>query len=137
MAACYVGPRIGRFDKGLENPFPTGDPKTMVVGTFILWWGWVAFNSGSSYGVSNGKWELAARAGAGTVLASMGAGVTTLALSTWKHKGKANAYECISGVISALGKDIILKLSEFPNRFSSNQLQSTRVVTCFQCKTRA
>lgn len=30
-------------------------------GTFMLWWGWLAFNTGSTYGVSKYKWRLAAR----------------------------------------------------------------------------
>lgn len=104
VASWYLGPRIGRFDKGHKNPYAPNNPKLMIMGTFILWWGWVAFNSGSSYGVSNGKWEIGARAGAGTVLSSFGAGAVTLLLSLWRHKGKADTIECAAGCLSALGE---------------------------------
>lgn len=110
VAAWYLGPRIGRYDKtrsdkGIENPFTPCDRKTMITGCFILWWGWVAFNAGSSCGVTNGRWVLGARAGAATVLSSMASGTTTFFLSLWRHKGKADALECVSGVLSALGKN--------------------------------
>lgn len=80
------------------------DPLTVVIGLFILWWGWIGFNSGSSYGVTNGKWEFAARAGAGTTLATMSAGMTSILFSLARHKGKVDVFEVISGILSALGK---------------------------------
>lgn len=103
VAAWYIGPRIGRFDKGTDPP-AMGDPMTVCIGLFILWWGWIGFNSGSSYGLADGKWEAAARAGAGTTLATMAAGVTSIFFSLIKHKGIVDVFEVISGVISALGK---------------------------------
>lgn len=45
-----LGPRLGRYDKGLD-PLPLGAPVNAVLGLFVLWWGWLAFNSGSTYGV--------------------------------------------------------------------------------------
>lgn len=77
---------------------------TVMIGLFILWWGWIGFNSGSSYGITNGKWEFAARAGAGTTLATMGGGMTSILCSLTKHKGKVDVFEVISGILSALGK---------------------------------
>uniref|UniRef100_A0A1I7X5Y1 Ammonium_transp domain-containing protein n=1 Tax=Heterorhabditis bacteriophora TaxID=37862 RepID=A0A1I7X5Y1_HETBA len=61
----------------------------------MLWWGWLAFNTGSTYGVSSGKWHLAAnkgdgevdsndkqfRSAVGTIMASTGGGVTSLLIS--------------------------------------------------------
>jgi len=40
-----LGPRIGRYDKG-TGPLPLGSPVNAVMGLFVLWWGWLAFNSG-------------------------------------------------------------------------------------------
>lgn len=101
-AAWYIGPRIGRFDKGTEPP-PLGDPMSICIGCFILWWSWIGFNAGSSFGVTNGKWEFAARAGAGTTLATMSGGMTAILFSLWRHKGKVDVYEVVSGILAALG----------------------------------
>lgn len=84
-----------------------GNPMNVCLGLFIVWWGWIGFNAGSSYGVTGGKWEFAVRAGAGTTLASMCAGVTSLLFSIIKHKGKVDVYEVISGVLSALGETLL------------------------------
>lgn len=35
----------------------------LISGTFMLWWAWLAFNCGSTFGVDNGLWKLAAKAG--------------------------------------------------------------------------
>jgi ammonia channel protein AmtB len=54
-----LGPRLGRWEiKG--NP-PMGSPTNALVGLFMLWWGWLAFNSGSTFGVTGNKWRLAAK----------------------------------------------------------------------------
>lgn len=74
------------------------------LGLFIIWWGWIGFNAGSSYGITGGKWEFAARAGAGTTLASMVGGFSSLLMSIARHKGKVDVSEVIAGVLSALGE---------------------------------
>ena len=42
---------------------------------FMLWWGWLGFNCGSTFGVSGGKWKLASRSAVCTINASCGGGV--------------------------------------------------------------
>lgn len=84
-----------------------GNPMNVCLGLFIVWWGWIGFNAGSSYGVTGGKWEFAVRAGAGTTLASMSGGIASLLFSIIKHKGKVDVYEVISGVLSALGETLL------------------------------
>lgn len=48
------------------------------MGLFVLWWGWLAFNSGSTYGVSGAKWQYAARAAVQTMMGSFGGGIFSL-----------------------------------------------------------
>ena len=45
-----MGPRLGRWQ--LEGDPPMGSPANAVIGLFMLWWGWLAFNAGSSFGIS-------------------------------------------------------------------------------------
>lgn len=53
-SAYMLGPRLGRYDNG-PAPLPLGSPVNAVLGLFVLWWGWLAFNSGSTYGVNEIK----------------------------------------------------------------------------------
>lgn len=44
-----VGPRVGRFNKdGSANTIPGHNMPLIALGTFILWFGWLAFNAGSA-----------------------------------------------------------------------------------------
>ena len=44
-------PKLKRMGKGPEMASPTN----VVLGTFMLWWGWLGFNCGSTFGVSGGN----------------------------------------------------------------------------------
>lgn len=72
-SAMMLGPRLGRYAKGTD-PLPLGNPVNACMGLFVLWWGWLAFNSGSTYGVSGAKWIYAARAAVMTMMGSFGGG---------------------------------------------------------------
>ena len=32
-----------------------------ILGLFMLWWGWLSFNAGSTFGISGNKWRLSAK----------------------------------------------------------------------------
>ena len=49
-AAKWIGPRLGRWD--IKGDPPMGSPGNTVIGLFMLWWGWLAFNAGSTFGIS-------------------------------------------------------------------------------------
>ena len=53
IATLYLKPRKGRFDSSYE--LEMASPTNAVLGTFMLWWGWLGFNCGSTFGVSKGK----------------------------------------------------------------------------------
>lgn len=65
-SAVMLGPRLGRYANGID-PLPLGNPVNACMGLFVLWWGWLAFNSGSTYGISGSKWIYSARAAVMTV----------------------------------------------------------------------
>lgn len=100
-AGIMLGPRLHRYDHGNDSP-PMGNPINACVGLFFLWWGWLAFNSGSTYGLSGAKWEYAARSAFMTILASFGGGVYAVAHSFIKHKGKLDPSDLINGILGAL-----------------------------------
>ncbi len=52
--AVLLGPRIGKFNKdGSANAIPGHNIPFVVVGTFILLFGWMGFNPGSTLGASD------------------------------------------------------------------------------------
>merc|ERR1719324_147056 len=50
--AKVLGPRIGRFEASKVNPMPGHNASLVVLGTFILWFGWYGFNPGSTLGIT-------------------------------------------------------------------------------------
>jgi Amt family ammonium transporter len=50
VGAAIVGKRTGRFDPEFEDEFQPHSQPLIVLGTFILWFGWCGFNSGSTLG---------------------------------------------------------------------------------------
>ena len=84
--AFIEGPRIGRFDKsGNAGMVFRGHSAALVVlGTFLLWFGWYGFNPGSfvhilvPYTGFRGNWTGVGRTAVTTTLAGCSAAITTL-----------------------------------------------------------
>ncbi|GFG38745.1 hypothetical protein Cfor_02773, partial [Coptotermes formosanus] len=100
-SAMMLGPRLGRYDMGSE-PLPLGSPVNAVMGLFVLWWGWLAFNSGSTYGVSGAKWHYAARAAVQTMMGSFGGGCIGLAYSMFLRQGRLDIMDLINSILGSL-----------------------------------
>ncbi|KAL9269841.1 Ammonium transporter 1 member 2-like protein [Drosera capensis] len=86
--ALIEGPRIGRFDHSGRSVVLRGHSASLVVlGTFLLWFGWYGFNPGSfltivkAYGGNGGyygQWSGIGRTAVTTTLAGSTAALTTL-----------------------------------------------------------
>eukprot|EP00475_Leptophrys_vorax_P005755 TRINITY_DN13485_c0_g1_i1.p1 TRINITY_DN13485_c0_g1~~TRINITY_DN13485_c0_g1_i1.p1 ORF type:complete len:516 (+),score=28.68 TRINITY_DN13485_c0_g1_i1:214-1761(+) len=83
--ALIEGPRLGRFDKGGRPMEMKGHSATLVVlGSFLLWFGWYGFNPGSfiritlPYSDVEGNWTFVGRTAVTTTLAGCAAAVNTL-----------------------------------------------------------
>ncbi|XP_019181511.1 PREDICTED: ammonium transporter 1 member 1 [Ipomoea nil] len=88
--ALIEGPRIGRFDRSGRSVALRGHSASLVVlGTFLLWFGWYGFNPGSfnkilvtypdaAVGGSYGQWSAVGRTAVTTTLAGCTAALTTL-----------------------------------------------------------
>ncbi|KAG5897809.1 hypothetical protein JTB14_011809 [Gonioctena quinquepunctata] len=100
-SALMLGPRLGRYDNGI-TPLPLGNPVNAVMGLFVLWWGWLAFNSGSTYGLSGEKWHYAARAAVMTMMSTFGGGTVSIFFTMYKLKGKIGAIDIINGILGSL-----------------------------------
>jgi Amt family ammonium transporter len=88
VGACAVGPRNGRFNEsGVDqDAFSPHNLPFLVLGTFILWFGWYGFNCGSTLGVSGGLDKLAAVVAMNTTISASvgGLGVLVLRLAVTK-----------------------------------------------------
>ncbi|KAK8761838.1 hypothetical protein V5799_026891 [Amblyomma americanum] len=101
VAAAMLKPRHGRYDRGTEPP-PMGSPTNALVGMFMLWWGWLGFNCGSTFGVSGHKWKYAARSAIVTINSSVGGGITALIFSYAVNSRKFSVIKLINGILASL-----------------------------------
>ncbi|XP_071102710.1 putative ammonium transporter 3 [Haliotis cracherodii] len=101
VASLLLKPRLGRYDHGTD-PLPMCSPANAIVGTFMLWWGWLAFNCGSTFGISGGKWQLAAKAAVTTLMASTGGGSAGVIISYVFQKRKFDVGYLINSVLGSL-----------------------------------
>ena len=65
-----------------------GSPTNALIGLYMLWWGWLAFNAGSTFGVTDNKWQLSARACCTTMMASVAGGWVALVQSYFMNNKK-------------------------------------------------
>ncbi|XP_045215152.2 putative ammonium transporter 3 [Mercenaria mercenaria] len=105
VATFLLKPRHGRYREGqkaTENPLPMGNPTNALIGMFMLWWGWLAFNCGSTFGISGGKWKLAAKAAITTLNGSMGGGIIGILFSYVIKKGVFDVGYLVNSILGAL-----------------------------------
>jgi len=82
VGAIAVGPRKGRFDAGTDvAEFDPHNMPLIVLGTFILWFGWYGFNCGYTLGLSSADAvKLAAVVAMNTTLSASSGGLMVLVL---------------------------------------------------------
>uniref|UniRef100_A0A1I8I3N9 Ammonium_transp domain-containing protein n=1 Tax=Macrostomum lignano TaxID=282301 RepID=A0A1I8I3N9_9PLAT len=106
VATVLLKPRTGRFGESggdYSHPAPQmGCPTNVMLGLFMLWWGWLGFNCGSTFGIRGGKWKLAARSAVTTIMASVGGGLSSLGLTFAICRGKYDIADIVNGVLGGL-----------------------------------
>ncbi|KAJ3691855.1 hypothetical protein LUZ61_021019 [Rhynchospora tenuis] len=104
--ALIEGPRRGRFEPNRVD-IRGHDASLVVLGTFLLWFGWYGFNPGSftvidkTYGPSgsiNGQWSAVGRTAVTTTLAGSVAGLTTL-FAKYMKTGQWKAMDVCNGIL--------------------------------------
>jgi Amt family ammonium transporter len=100
--ALIVGPRIGKFNRdGKPNAIPGHDLTYVMLGCFILAFGWFGFNPGSTLGASsNGNLRISSVA-VNTMLAGM-AGSFSAMFYMWFRYGKPDASMTANGLLAGL-----------------------------------
>ncbi|KAI6226501.1 Ammonium transporter [Aphelenchoides fujianensis] len=95
VATIYLKPRQGRF--GDNSSHQMSNPTGALLGT----WGWLGFNTGSTFGVVVGRWRLAAKSAVVTILSSMGGGCISIVISLiWTKRCQVDLL--IDGLLASL-----------------------------------
>jgi len=104
VATIFLGPRKGRFDgtRPISDFFPSS-PTSQCFGLLSLWWGWIGFNCGSSFGITDDRWVVAIRCAVTTVNSTVGGGLASLLYTSWRTKGRLIIPEhVINGILGSL-----------------------------------
>ncbi|XP_014673215.1 PREDICTED: putative ammonium transporter 3 [Priapulus caudatus] len=101
VGTLMLKPRMGRYAAG-SAALPMGSPTNALVGLFMLWWGWLGFNCGSTYGITGHKWKLTAKSAITTINASIGGGITGCFISYLTRDWKLNVADLINSILGAL-----------------------------------
>lgn len=100
--ALILGPRIGKFGTdGRANPIPGHNIPYAVLGTIILWFGWMGFNPGSTLSVDFGGFGYFAYVALLTNLAGA-AGAITGVVVAWLKLGKPDISMMLNGALGGL-----------------------------------
>ncbi|ELT96437.1 hypothetical protein CAPTEDRAFT_62344, partial [Capitella teleta] len=101
VATTILRPRHGRFGQEGKTPM-MGSPTNVVLGTFMLWWGWLGFNCGSTFGVSGDKWKLAIRSAMATLNSSLAGGIMGCLISYIFKKRTFDVPYMVNGILGSL-----------------------------------
>merc|ERR1719333_665579 len=104
VGAAVIGTRTGRWDPDKEDEFIPHSGPLIVLGTFILWFGWCGFNSGSTLGMSDsGTAMVVAHVMMNTTLSAATGGMTVFLLMfalTKKYDCAALCNGILAGLVS-------------------------------------
>jgi Amt family ammonium transporter len=97
VGAQVLGPRLGKFGaNGSVRAIPGHSAPMVVVGTFILAFGWFGFNAGSTLSGTDGRLAIVA---VNTML-SCAAGAFAACLYTWSRFGKPDLSMMCNGLLA-------------------------------------
>ena len=103
--AKAVGPRAGRFDPLTGRPVELrGHSSTLVVlGTLLLWVGWLGFNVGSTPSiVADGATEMAARTAVRTTLSASAGSLAAIAFARCRKQTVWSLEHACNGLLAGL-----------------------------------
>ncbi|GAA5315975.1 MAG: ammonium transporter [Candidatus Pelagadaptatus aseana] len=96
--AMVLGPRLGRFDEsGKPQALPGHSLVLATIGVFVLWFGWLGFNAGSTLEASDAIAGIVVN----TVLSAAAGAVACMVISTMV-RGRVEVEKVLNGVIGGL-----------------------------------
>jgi Amt family ammonium transporter len=99
VTSRILGPRIGKYtSEGRSNPIPPHNIPFVMVGTFILAFGWFGFNAGSTLAGTDGQLAIVA---VNTMLASASGAFAAYLFTAWKF-GKPDPSWLANGMLAGL-----------------------------------
>ncbi|EFJ47052.1 hypothetical protein VOLCADRAFT_92451 [Volvox carteri f. nagariensis] len=109
IGAILCGPRMGRFEDGVQKDIPGHDVSSVSLGSLMLWFGWFGFNCGSTYiYMSDGgpaASSAVSRVALNMTLCASAAGMTSLVLASLLSGGSAGTFDlgvCCNGLMAGL-----------------------------------
>lgn len=100
VGAWMLGPRIGRFkEDGTPRVISGHNLPLVMIGVFILWFGWYGFNAGSTLGM--GEPGVVARIAMNTTLAPAMGAIAAM-LTAWIKFGKPDLTIALNGALAGL-----------------------------------
>src|SRR4051794_1062815 len=100
--ALIIGPRIGKFNRdGSGNAIIGHDISAVLIGCFILAFGWFGFNPGSTLGASGAGCLRIGSVAVNTMLAGC-TGTFGALLYMWALKGKPDSGMSVNGMLAGL-----------------------------------
>ncbi len=97
--SILLGPRLGKYGKdGAPRAFPAHNLVYVVIGTFILLFGWMGFNPGSTLGATDLRISVIA---INTNLAAIAGSATAMLFWYWKF-GKPDITMACNGMLAGL-----------------------------------
>lgn len=94
-----LGPRLGKYAAdGKANAIPGHSLTSVVIGAFVLWFGWFGFNPGSTMGAD---WHAIGHIATTTNVAAA-AGVIAALFTAWLLMGKPDVTMAVNGAIAGL-----------------------------------
>jgi Amt family ammonium transporter len=97
--SVILGPRLGKFGRdGKPRAFPAHNLVYVVIGTFILLFGWMGFNPGSTLGATDLRISVVA---INTNLAAISGAATAMLFWYWKF-GKPDVTMACNGMLAGL-----------------------------------
>jgi Amt family ammonium transporter len=99
VCSRILGPRIGKYTSdGRSNPIPPHNVPFVMIGTFILAFGWFGFNAGSTLAGTDTQLAIVA---VNTMLASASGAFAAYLFTTWKF-GKPDPSWLANGMLAGL-----------------------------------
>ncbi len=98
IGAMLVGPRIGKFVNGKPKAIPGHSIPLAALGAFLLAFGWIGFNGGSTLSALDANFNLVVT---NTMLSSF-AGALSAMFITWLRHGKPDVAFTINGLLAGL-----------------------------------